>query len=100
MHSLPVILFVKGKKIFMFVFHQKRGILMRRSIFRQILFIIAAYTLAAGCAKVSSPAGGPRDKTPPVVVKTTPAPGSKFYTGNKIETTFNEYVVLDKINEK
>jgi hypothetical protein len=93
-------MFAKGKKIFMFVFHKKQGILMRRSIFRQILFIIAAYTLAAGCAKVSSPAGGPRDKTPPVVVKTTPAPGSKFYTGKKIEITFNEYVVLDKINEK
>jgi len=73
---------------------------MRRSIFRQILFTIAAYTLAAGCAKVSSPAGGPRDKTPPVVVKTSPANGSKFYTGKKIEITFNEYVVLDKINEK
>jgi len=93
-------MFAKGKKIFMFVFHQKQGILMRRSIFRQILFIIAAYTLAAGCAKVSSPAGGPRDKTPPVVVKSTPPNGSKFYTGEKIEIIFNEYVVLDKINEK
>ncbi len=93
-------MFAKGKKIFMFVFHQMQGILMRRTIFRQILIIIMAYTLIAGCAKVSSPAGGPRDKEPPVIIKTTPVNGSKFYSGKKFEITFNEYVILDKINDK
>ena len=84
----------------MFVFHKIQGILMRRSIFRQILSVILAYTLIAGCAKVSAPAGGLRDKTPPVIVRSIPVNGSKFFTGKKFEITFNEYVVLDKINEK
>jgi hypothetical protein len=73
---------------------------MRRNIFKHILTVILAYTLISGCAKVSSPAGGPRDKTPPVVVEYIPANGSKFFTGKKFEITFNEYVVLDKINDK
>ncbi len=84
----------------MFVFHKTKGVLMSRSIFKQILSVILAYTLIAGCAKVSSPAGGPRDKKPPVIVKSAPVNGSKFYKGKKFEITFNEYVVLDKINEK
>ena len=93
-------MFAKGKKIFMFVLHQIRGIKMRMTILRQPLSVILSCTLIASCAKVSSPAGGPRDKTPPVVVKSTPPNGSKFFTGNRFMITFNEYVVLDKINEK
>jgi hypothetical protein len=84
----------------MFVIHKIQGILMSRGIFKQILFVILAYTLIAGCAKVSSPAGGPRDKKPPVIVKSDPVAGSKFFTGKKFEITFDEYVVLDKIDEK
>ncbi len=73
---------------------------MSRSIFKHTLTIILAHILIAGCAKVSSPAGGPRDKKPPVIVKSNPVMGSKFFYGKKIEITFDEYVVLDKINEK
>lgn len=54
----------------------------------------------AGCAKVSSPSGGPRDRTPPVVLKSNPARGTKNFKGNQVSVTFDEYVVLDKINEK
>jgi Bacterial Ig-like domain/Polysaccharide lyase family 4, domain II len=84
----------------MFVFHQIQGILMRRSILKQVITVIVAYTLIASCAKVSSPAGGPKDREPPVIIKSTPPNGSKFYTEQKFEITFNEYVVLDKISDK
>lgn len=73
---------------------------MRRSIFRHLFLIITAYTLISGCAKVSAPAGGPRDRVPPVVVKTNPVNGARFFSGKKVEIEFNEYVTLDKINEK
>jgi uncharacterized protein (DUF2141 family) len=93
-------MFAKGKKIFMFVFHQSRGILMRQTIFRLIITVVIVCTLINSCAKVSTPAGGPRDKTPPVIIKTNPENGSRFFKGDKFEITFNEYVALDKINDK
>ncbi len=58
------------------------------------------FILIAGCAKISSPSGGPKDKEPPVIVKSIPLNGSKNFKGKKIVITFNEYVALDKINEK
>lgn len=62
--------------------------------------VILAFALIAGCAKVSSPAGGPKDTTPPVVVKCEPVNGEKNFKGTRIAITFNEFVVLDKITEK
>ncbi len=53
-----------------------------------------------GCAKVSAPSGGPRDKTPPVVVNSIPENGTRNFTGKKLVITFNEFVVLEKINDK
>ncbi len=51
------------------------------------------------CAKIGSPTGGPRDREPPVVVKTVPVAGATGYSGYKVEITLDEYVALDNINE-
>ncbi|HNX66075.1 MAG TPA: Ig-like domain-containing protein [Bacteroidales bacterium] len=67
------------------------------------IFGIAGMLLAAvalSCARQSSPTGGPRDKQPPVVLSSQPENGSKFFRSNSFEVTFDEYIVLDKINEK
>jgi hypothetical protein len=56
--------------------------------------------LIYGCAKVNMPSGGPKDKNPPVVIKNVPENGAKNFRGKKLVITFNEFVVLDKINEK
>lgn len=72
---------------------------MRR--FHLYHYIIAAFLLLAGaCAKISSPTGGPRDRTPPVVVSSMPANGTKNFKGRQIEIEFDEYIVLDNISEK
>jgi hypothetical protein len=52
------------------------------------------------CAKISSPSGGPVDKIPPVVIKSVPVNGAKNFRGNKLEIMFDEYVVLDNMNDK
>jgi len=52
------------------------------------------------CAKISSPTGGPRDRTPPVVLKSVPENATTNFKGNSLVTTFDEYVVLDNISEK
>ncbi len=66
----------------------------------RLLVCSSLITAIAACAKISAPSGGPRDRTPPVVVKSVPASGAKNFKGNKIEILFNEYVVLDNINDK
>jgi len=65
------------------------------------LFLISALILIiSACAKVGSPTGGRRDRLPPVVVKSVPLNGARNFRGNKLEIVFNEYVVLDNINDK
>jgi hypothetical protein len=56
--------------------------------------------LIAGCAKISAPSGGPRDRKPPVLVKSVPAHGAKNFKGDEVSITFNEYIDLDKITDK
>jgi hypothetical protein len=75
--------------------------LMRiRSTLKDYFPVILAFAIIAGCARMSAPTGGPRDRKAPVVVKNTPANGEKNFKGHRITITFDEYVVLDKINEK
>ena len=56
--------------------------------------------MLAACANIGSPEGGPRDYTPPTVLKTSPAPGSVNFTGNKVEITFDEIVNLKDQQKK
>jgi len=73
--------------------------MLKRMITR--LFLISLLVvLLLNCAKISSPSGGQRDKKPPVVVKSNPLNGARNFRGKKIEIEFNEYVVLDNINDK
>ena len=48
---------------------------------------------------MGSPTGGPKDRTPPVVLKTIPEAYSTNFKGRRITITFDEYVTLDNINE-
>lgn len=64
------------------------------------IFSVTVALIAFGCAKISSPSGGPRDRQPPVVVGCTPPDGSINFSAKEIAITFDEYVVLDKISEK
>ena len=57
------------------------------------MMALAAIALTS-CANIGSPEGGPRDYTPPRVVKTSPANGAVNFTGKKVEITFDEIVQL------
>lgn len=67
---------------------------------RNLSFIILISLLALGCAKISSPSGGPRDTNIPVILKSLPENGATSFRGKEIIVTFNEYVVLEQITEK
>jgi len=73
---------------------------MNRRMIARLFLSSALVVIIGACAKISSPSGGPKDRTPPVVVKSIPVNGARNFRGNKLEIVFNEFVVLDNINEK
>lgn len=56
--------------------------------------IIGAICFIYGCAAMKSPEGGPRDTTPPKVLKMTPENLTTNFTANKIIIEFDEYIKL------
>ena len=73
---------------------------MNRRILTRFFLQTSFFILISSCAKISIPTGGPKDKTPPVVIKCNPVNGAKNFKGKSIAITFDEFVVLDNINEK
>lgn len=67
---------------------------------RRLIPVLVILAFIAGCAKISTPSGGPKDYDPPVVLKTEPVPGTRNFRGKEISVTFDEYVVLDQIDQK
>ena len=73
---------------------------MFRSLITRFFLLSAIFILISDCAKVSAPTGGPKDRQPPVVVKSVPEYGARNFKGKSVVITFNKYVVLDNISEK
>ncbi|HEU4718923.1 MAG TPA: Ig-like domain-containing protein [Bacteroidia bacterium] len=67
---------------------------------RKLLLISVPVLLLASCAQVISPGGGPKDITPPVVVRYLPDSAATNFTGKKIDIRFNEYVRLTDLNNQ
>ncbi len=73
---------------------------MIRRLKTKTIIIVSVIIFTASCAKIVSPSGGPKDTEPPVIIKSVPPSGAVLFKGNTITITFNEYIVLDKLNEK
>lgn len=63
-----------------------------------ILFILTALYLS--CAQQGSPSGGPRDEDPPVILESNPENYSTNFAAKKIQITFDEYIVLENVNQE
>jgi uncharacterized protein (DUF2141 family) len=70
-----------------------------KKIVLNILLGIAISTFIYSCANIGNPTGGPKDTTPPSVVKTTPENYITNFKGGKVEIFFDEFVKLDNIGE-
>lgn len=57
-------------------------------------------TLLCSCASIGTPDGGMYDETPPKVMKTSPALYAVNNKNKKITIEFDEYIKLEKANEK
>ncbi len=71
---------------------------MKNNITQISIWIIAF--LVASCATVVKPTGGPRDMSPPEILNVSPKNGITGMQSKKIEIEFDEYVILDKLNEQ
>lgn len=67
---------------------------------RKSYIIISLMLLSVGCAnRGMGPQGGPKDETPPKLVKEIPQNGELNYHGKLVELFFDEYVQLDNPSE-
>ena len=72
---------------------------MKTSI-KHIALMMAAALLAAACASIGSPDGGPYDETPPLFLGSTPAPMALGVKEKRVTLEFDEYVKIEKAAEK
>lgn len=61
--------------------------------------VVVFAILLAGCAKIVTPTGGPKDTTPPKVVKVEPADGTVRFQSKHIRIWFDEYVTTNNPTE-
>jgi hypothetical protein len=71
-----------------------------RRLWPSCVLAIAYCALMLGCAQIVTPDGGPKDTTPPKVVKYTPDSAATNFTGQKIVITFDEYISLNDLNKQ
>jgi hypothetical protein len=69
-------------------------------VFRNSLCYLLFAGFCLSCAQVGSPSGGPRDEDPPQVLESDPPNYSIRFEAKKILITFDEYIVLDNVNQE
>lgn len=67
---------------------------------RIIVFAILCLLVFERCAQQVTPTGGKKDSIPPNLVESNPVNKTLNFKGRKIELFFDEYVVVDNINQK
>lgn len=68
---------------------------MEKRLLPIIASVVIPLVLVYSCANMGMPKGGPKDKTPPVIVKSIPEFNQLNFKDNKIRITFNEFVVAE-----
>ncbi len=96
------LLFLFSPKIFpIFAQDTNRRVLKQTNILGRIAApCLALAALVWGCANPGTPSGGPRDRKPPVMLSSTPAPGSNNFDGKSVTIVFDENVQLKDADKK
>ena len=66
---------------------------------KYLLFIVVL-CVCAGCANITSPTGGKRDKTPPKLVYISPSDSLKNTKVKRIELDFDEYITVSDVSKE
>jgi len=65
-----------------------------------VIVVIGYLSFFTSCANIGMPSGGLKDSIPPVVVKSIPAFDQTNFTDQKVRLTFNEFIIVEGLNEK
>ena len=71
-----------------------------KPLFRRLLGAVAVVAVLYSCASVGRLEGGSIDEAPPRFVTSSPLPGALHNKKKKIAIEFDEFIKLDKANEK
>ncbi len=63
-------------------------------------FLIAVVLATLQCARRGSPSGGPKDTTPPVLIKTEPENLTTEFKAKRIRLYFDEYIKLEDVQNQ
>ena len=66
----------------------------RLSFFHLNLMLLVLLLIGFGCANIQRPMGGPKDVTPPRLLKATPPNMSRNFNAKVIQLDFDEYFKL------
>lgn len=72
---------------------------MNKSLINLVLAIFIGLVLA-NCANRGQPDGGPKDVTPPKIVKSIPENYSTHFKGDEIEIFFDEYIKINDLEKQ
>ena len=72
----------------------------KKPLLRRLLGAAVIAVVLYSCASVGRIEGGPYDETPPRFLASNPQPGAFHVSKKKIAIEFDEYIKLDKPNEK
>lgn len=84
-----------SRPVFIIFAAVKKGL---KHIFSAACLLLTAF-LVLRCANEVAPTGGPKDSTPPQVIKAVPANHSVNFAGKRIELTFDEFITLENANQ-
>jgi uncharacterized protein (DUF2141 family) len=66
----------------------------KTAFLRENLLLFAIVLMILGCASQQKPQGGPRDRTPPKLLKATPPNMTRNFSAKQIRLDFDEYFTL------
>lgn len=71
-----------------------------KSIYKNLVAIALTIAFLYSCASIGRPEGGPIDETPPKLLHSSPEIGATNVDKSKITLYFDEFIKLEKTNEK
>ena len=72
----------------------------KSAFFGKNFFFLILILFVFGCASIQKPMGGPRDLTPPKVLKATPENMTRNFSAKKISLEFDEFFKLNNVYQE
>ncbi|WP_194766670.1 Ig-like domain-containing protein [Tamlana sp. I1] len=72
---------------------------MKKTVSNFVLALLIG-TIFINCANKGTPGGGPKDETPPRIIKSIPENYTTNFEGNEIEIYFDEFIKIKDLNKQ